>query len=81
MFNPQYPSNLFLSRKYCLLFTTTAYIQVNFGLDFIMEANTMNTDQTAPFSWVHIVCNIVYLLRKSADKRADNKRRDKLEKC
>ena len=29
-------------------FTSAAYIQVHFRLDFIMEANTMDPDQTAP---------------------------------
>ena len=36
-------------------------INVHFRLLLIMEANTMNPDQTAPKSsliWVHIVCNI-----------------------
>ena len=34
-------------------FTSAAYVQVQFRLDFIMEANTMNPDdQTAPY----IVC-------------------------
>ena len=62
-------SHYFLSRKCCLLFTTAAYIQANFRLDFSMEVNTMNPDQTAPFGprlrssliWVHIICNIGYL--------------------
>ena len=35
-------------QKCCLLFTPTAYIQENFRLEFIMEVNTMNPDQTAP---------------------------------
>ena len=34
---------------------SSAYIQVHFRLDFIMEAGTMNSDQAAPL--VHIVCN------------------------
>ena len=29
-------------------FSSAAYIQVHFRLNFIMEANTMNPDQTAP---------------------------------
>ena len=41
-----------------LLFTSAAYIQIHLKLDFIMEANTMNPDQTAPK--VHIVCNMGY---------------------
>ena len=32
----------------CLLFTSAAYIQVQFRLDFIKEANTMNPNQTVP---------------------------------
>ena len=28
--------------------TSAAYIQVHFRLDFFMEANTINPDQTAP---------------------------------
>ena len=36
---------------------------VQFRLDFIMEASTMNPDQTAPkrsVIWVHIGCSIDY---------------------
>ena len=32
----------------CLLFTSAAHIQVHFRLEFIIEANTMNPDQTVP---------------------------------
>ena len=32
-----------------LLFTPAAYIYMHFRLDFIMEANNMNPDQTAPW--------------------------------
>ena len=42
--------NLSLLKK-CLPFTSDAYIQVHFRLDFFMEANSMsrqNPDQTAP---------------------------------
>ena len=46
--------------KLHLLYTSAAITLVHFRLDFIMEANTMNPDQTAPF-WVHIVCHIGYL--------------------
>ena len=35
-----------LLQKYSLLFTTAAYIPVHFRLDFIMEANHLNPDQT-----------------------------------
>ena len=41
-----YPAHIFVLK--CLLFTSAAYIQVHFRLNFIMEANTMNPDQTAP---------------------------------
>ena len=46
---------IFLSSKR-LLFMSVAYIQVNFKLDFFMEANYMCPDQTAI-----IVCHIGYL--------------------
>ena len=49
-----------------LLFTSAAYIQIHLKLDFIMEENTMNPDQTAPK--VHIVCNMGYP-RTEADER------------
>ena len=46
----------------------TAYVQVQFRLDFFMVANNMSPDQTAPLEAqrssltnVHIVCNIGYL--------------------
>ena len=41
--NP-YPTNFFLSSKYCLLNKFAAYFQ----MPFITRANTMNPDQTAP---------------------------------
>ena len=37
----------FFILKICF-FTSAAYIQVNFRLQFFMEANNMNPDQTAP---------------------------------
>ena len=46
--NP-YPANIFCHMH----FMSAAYIQVNFRLDFIMEANTMNPDHCVCF---HIVC-------------------------
>ena len=48
---------------------SAAYIQVHFRLDFIMEANTMNSDQTAPL--VLIVCNIGYLLKNKQSTDLD----------
>ena len=59
-----YPANIFLSSKCGLFIISAAYMQVHFKLDFIMKANTINHDQTAPFSsliCVHIVCNLGYL--------------------
>ena len=35
---------------------SAAYIQVHFRHDLIMEANTMNPDQTAPMDVFHFVC-------------------------
>ena len=37
--------SIFLSWKCCLLFTSAAYIQVHFRLDFIIEANTRQTKE------------------------------------
>ena len=37
---------------FVLKMTSAANIQVNFRLDFINEANTMNPDQTAPWGAV-----------------------------
>ena len=41
---------------------------VHLRLDFMMEANNMNPDLTAPFGssliWVNIVCNIGYRYTK-----------------
>ena len=52
---------------------SAAYIEVHFRLDFFMEANNMNPNQTATkeqfLIWVHIVFNIGYL-RTEADKRS-----------
>ena len=46
-------------------FTSATYIHALVKLDFFMEANTMNPDQTAcsirsSLIWVHVVCNIGY---------------------
>ena len=51
-FNNTYPTNIFLSWKLCLLFMPAAFFQVHIKLDFFMDANTMNPDQTAPFGAV-----------------------------
>ena len=42
------PPTIILSRKCSLLFTSAAYIQVCFRLDFFKEANNTNPYQTAP---------------------------------
>ena len=44
--NP-YPANI-LSWKCRMFVTSAAYTQMHFKNIFIMEANTMNPDQTAP---------------------------------
>ena len=41
-----YPANKFLCGKYRLLFTSAAYIQMQFRPLLIIEVNTMNPDQT-----------------------------------
>ena len=50
------------SWKCILLFKSTVYIHVHFRLDFVLEGDTMNPDQTATLRssliWVHIACNI-----------------------
>ena len=69
--NP-YPANVFVL-KMLPAFVSAAYILAHFRLDFFMEANTTNPDQTAPnglgssLICVHIVCNIGYL-RTYADE-------------
>ena len=47
IFNP-YHANIFCLENVVFLFASAAYIQVRFRLDFIMEANNVNPDQTAP---------------------------------
>ena len=56
--NNPYPVTILLLFK-CLLFTSAAYIQVHLKLDFFVEANNMNPDQTVPK--VRIVCNTGYV--------------------
>ena len=43
----------------------------NFRLDFIIEATTMNPDQTAPLILAHIVWNIGYLRTQTEDTAED----------
>ena len=70
MINP-YPATIYLSWKFCLLFTSAAYIQEHFRLDFIMEANNMNLDQTAPKDIV--VCCKFQVVDRSNIKRLESK--------
>ena len=65
---------------YCLQYRLPKYISRGDEIQptFIMDANTMNPDQTAPWSsliWVHIVCNIGYQ-STYADERAGNNCRE-----
>ena len=53
-FNP-YTAIKFLSPKCCLLFTSAAYIQVQYRLDSFMEVNSMNLDHTAPWERSNLV--------------------------
>ena len=46
------PLPFLLSQFFFLLFTSAAYNQIHFRLDFFMKANTMNADQTAPLGAV-----------------------------
>ena len=58
MMNP-YPTNIFRSWKCGLLFTSAAYIEVYFRLNFIMGANTMSLGRILKsLILVHINCNI-----------------------
>ena len=67
IFNPYLPSIFCPENVGCLsaVCTSVAYFQVHFWLEFIMETNTMNPDQTAPkrgsLIWVNIACKIGYL--------------------
>ena len=47
---------------------SAAYIQVHFRLDLIMEANTMNCDQTVP----------LYLVYNISDKTVAGVKRDEV---
>ena len=51
---------------------------VNMKVNFIMEASTVNPDQTA-LIWVHIACSMGYQ-STSADERANNNFDEWLEK-
>ena len=55
----------FIILVYLLLITSTAYIQVHFRQLFIIEANIMNPDQTAPCLQSILYCYI-YMIRKKA---------------
>ena len=41
-------ASIFCTENAICFFTSAAYIQVHFRLDFIMEANTLNPNQMAP---------------------------------
>ena len=52
-FNP-YPANIFCPENVAC-FLCLLHIQVHFRLDFCMEANTMNPDQTDPLGGVQLL--------------------------
>ena len=61
----QYTDNIFgLENVVCFL-CLLHYIQVHLRLDFIMEANTMNPDQTAPENMLIWDCTIGYQRTKA----------------
>ena len=66
---------------FCQENTSVAYIQIDFRLDFIREANTMNPDQTAPLGsvWSGFMLFAIYGAHERADNQ--NKRADWREKC
>ena len=52
------PPKFFVLKIFSAFYVCYVYIQEHFRLDFFVEVNTMNPDQTAPKSsliWVHIV--------------------------
>ena len=51
------------------------YIQVHFRLDFLMEANNMSPDQTAPLGavWTQFILFAVYAIKEHEQtRRADD---------
>ena len=70
---------IFCPENVVCFFPSSAYIQVHFRPDYIMEANAMNPDQTAPkgssLIWVHSVC-IIGHLSTQAEERVDDKSSD-----
>ena len=48
------------------IYACCIYIQVHFRLYFIMEANTMNPDQTAPFGVIRSGSDLSHI--KAAEK-------------
>ena len=67
------------SRRFCpenvvCLLTSAAYIQAHSRLDLIMEANTMNPDQTAPWEQSDLgsYCLQYRLHKNISDQRADD---------
>ena len=60
---------IILSRKCCLLFTSAAYIQIDFRILLIMESYTMNPDQTAPEGAVWSGCILFAIYATEVDKQ------------
>ena len=56
----------------CILRLLHFFFQLHFGLYFIMEANTINLDQTGPLR--------LWYIRTLPDKRVNHKSRDSREK-
>ena len=61
---------VFFVLKIHLLFISAAYIQVHLRQDFFMQANNLNSDQTAYKIRFHIVCNI--LLKNISDNKSSD---------
>ena len=64
--NNTYHASIFVLKKFRLTFTSDAYFQEPFGLDFIMKANTMIPDQTAKSIFFVIMCGsrfFIWLMR------------------
>ena len=72
-----YPGNNILSRLSCLLFTSAAYIQMHFRLLMIIEANTMNPDQTAPLKGAVWSVFILFAIKASIVYKQISEQRNK----
>ena len=66
--NP-YPADINFVLKYCLLLSSAENIQMHFRLDFTMEANNVDPDQTAPLeqSDLGLYC-FLYMLSTNRSK-------------